>query len=149
MPLPAPQSVIVHLIVKDAARAIGFYTAAFGAREAYRLVDPGGKIGHAEFEIGHSRLMIAEEDPGFGALAAPTIGGSPIKLLLYVDDPDAVVGRALAAGATQLRAVENQFYGDRSGMVLDPFGLSWSVACRLEEVSPTEMQRRYAAALAG
>jgi PhnB protein len=142
------QSVTAHLIVQDATRAIAFYTRAFGARELYRLVEPGGKIGHAELMIGNSRIMICDEYPDFGALGAATIGGSPIKLLIYVDDSDAVMRRAVAAGATELRPVKNQFYGDRSGMVLDPFGFSWSIATQVEDVSPDEMQRRFSAALA-
>jgi PhnB protein len=147
-PLPSTtQSVTAHLIVPDAARAIAFYTRAFGARELYRLVEPGGKIGHAELMIGNSRLMICDEYPDFGALGAAAIGGSPVKLLIYVDDADGVVRKALAAGATELRPVKNQFYGDRSGMVLDPFGLSWSIATPVEDVSPDEMQRRFTAAL--
>jgi PhnB protein len=97
--------------------------------------------------IGNSRLMICDEYPDFGALGAATFGGSPVKLLIYVDDADAVVRQALAAGATELRPVKNQFYGDRSGMVLDPFGLSWSIATPVEDVNPDEMQRRFTAAL--
>jgi PhnB protein len=151
MSAPSPsnsQSVTAHLIVKDAASAIAFYTRAFGARELYRLVEPGGKIGHAELMIGSSRIMLCDEYPDFGALAAASIGGSPIKLLIYVDDADAVMRQAVAAGATELRPVKNQFHGDRSGMVLDPFGLSWSIATPIEDVSPDEMQRRFSAALA-
>jgi PhnB protein len=148
-PLPSSlQSVTAHLIVNDAAGAIAFYTRAFGARELYRLVEPGGKVGHAELMIGNSRIMICDEYPDFGALGAATIGGSPIKLLVYVDDADAVMRQALAAGATELRPVKNQFHGDRSGMVLDPFGLTWSIATPVEDVSPDEMQRRFSAALA-
>jgi len=143
----APQSVTAHLIVQGAARAIAFYTRAFNARELYRLVEPGGKIGHAELVIGSSRIMLCDEYPDFGALSAGTIGGSPIKLLVYVDDADAVMRQALAAGATELRPVKNQFHGDRSGMVLDPFGFSWSIATPVEDVSPDEMQRRFTAAL--
>ena len=142
------QSITAHLIVRDATSAIAFYTRAFGARELYRLVEPGGKIGHAELMIGNSRVMICDEYPDFGALAATTIGGSPIRLLIYVDDADAVVRQAVAAGATELRSVKNQFHGDRSGMVLDPFGLTWSIATPVEDVSPDEMQRRFSAALA-
>lgn len=141
------QSVTAHLIARDAAHAIDFYTRAFGARELYRLVEPSGKIGHAELLVGSSRIMICDEYPGFGALSPSTIGGSPIKLLLYVDDADAVMRQAIAAGATELRAVKTQFYGDRSGMVLDPFGFSWSIATPVEDVSPEEMQRRFSAAL--
>ena len=148
-PLPSStQSVTAHLIVHDASGAIAFYTRAFGARELYRLVEPGGKVGHAELMIGNSRIMICDEYPDFGALGAATIGGSPIKLLIYVDDADAVMRQAVAAGATELRPVKNQFYGDRSGMVLDPFGFSWSIATPVEDVSPDEMQRRFSAALA-
>jgi PhnB protein len=142
------QSVTAHLIVQDATSAIAFYTRAFGARELYRLVEPGGKVGHAELMIGNSRIMICDEYPDFGALGAATIGGSPIKLLIYVDDADAVMRQAVAAGATELRPVKNQFHGDRSGMVSDPFGLSWFIATPVEDVSPDEMQRRFSAALA-
>jgi len=141
------QSVTAHLIVRDAVAAIAFYSRAFGARELYRLVEPGGKVGHAELMIGNSRIMLADEYPDFGALGAASIGGSPIKLLLYVDDADAAVRQALDAGATELRPVKNQFHGDRSGMVLDPFGLSWTIATPVEDVSPAEMQRRFTAAL--
>jgi PhnB protein len=147
-PHPSAQSVTAHLIVQDATGAIAFYTRAFGARELYRLVEPGGKVGHAELMIGNSRIMIADEYPDFGALSAPTIGGSPIMLLLHVDDADVVMRQAVAAGATELRPVKNQFHGDRSGMVLDPFGFSWSIATHIEDVSPDEMQRRFSAALA-
>jgi PhnB protein len=148
-PLPSSiQSVTAHLIVRDASSAIAFYTRAFGARELYRLVEPGGKVGHAELMIGNSRLQISDEYPDFGALGAATIGGSPIKLLIYVDDADAVMRQAVAAGATELRPVKNQFHGDRSGLVLDPFGLNWFIATPVEDVSPDEMQRRFSAALA-
>ena len=142
----APQSVIAHLVVRDAAAAIDFYRRAFGARELYRLTEPGGKVGHAELAIGVSRFMLADEYPDFGALSAGTIGGSPVKLLIYVADADAVARQAVAAGATELRPVKQQFHGDRSGMVLDPFGLSWTIATQVEEVSPAEMQRRFTAA---
>lgn len=153
MSRPSPpsttQSVTAHLIVQGAAAAIAFYTRAFAAREVYRLVEPGGKIGHAELMIGNSRIMLCDEYPDFGALGAGTIGGSPIKLLIYVDDADAVMRRAVAAGATELRPVKNQFHGDRSGMVLDPFGFTWSIATPIEDVSPDEMQRRFTVALGG
>ena len=145
----APQSVIAHLVVHDAAGALAFYTRAFGARELYRLTEPSGKIGHAEIVIGSSRVMLADEYPDFGAISAAAIGGSPIKLLIYVADVDAVMRQALAAGATELRPVKNQFHGDRSGLVLDPFGLSWTIATHVEDVTPDEMQRRFSAALAG
>ena len=148
-PTPARQSVTAHLIARDAAAAIAFYIAAFGARELYRLVEPSGKVGHAELLVGESRIMIADEYPDFGALSAPTVGGSPVKFLLYVDDADRAMRQAIAAGALELRPVKNQFYGDRSGMVLDPFGFSWSLATPIEDVSADEMQRRFSAALHG
>ena len=142
------QSVTAHLTARDAARAIEFYTRAFGAQELFRLVEPSGKVGHAELLVGTSRIMICDEYPDFGALSPPAVGGSPIKLLLYVDDADAVMRQAIASGATELRPVKNQFYGDRAGMVLDPFGFSWSIATPVDDVSPKEMQRRFSAALA-
>lgn len=151
MPTPPSgprQSVTAHLTARDAARAIEFYIRAFGAQELFRLVEPSGKVGHAELLVGASRIMICDEYPDFGALSPAAIGGSPIKLLLYVDDADAVMRQAVAAGATELRPVKPQFYGDRSGMVLDPFGFSWSIATPVEDVSPAEMQRRFSAALA-
>ena len=151
MTMPSPsvrQSLTAHLIARDAAAAIAFYVRAFGAQELYRLVEPGGKVGHAELRIGTSRFMICDEYPDFGAVSPSTLGGSPIKLLLYVDDADAAMRQAVAAGATELRPVKAQFYGDRAGMVLDPFGFSWSLATPAEDVSPEEMQRRFSAALA-
>jgi PhnB protein len=143
------RSITAHLIAHDAAKAIDFYVRAFDARERFRLVEPGGKIGHAELTIGDSIIMLADEYPDFGARSAASIGGSPVKLLLYVADPDAAMRQAIEAGATELRPVKNQFYGDRSGMVLDPFGFSWTLATPVEDVSPEEMQRRFSAALAG
>jgi PhnB protein len=149
-PAPSPQQTIrPHLVFRDTARALEFYAKAFGAVETYRLVEPGGKVGHAEMVIGDSTLQLADEYPDFGALSPATIGGSPVKFLLYVDDADAAQKRAIEAGATELRPVQDQFYGDRSGMVADPFGYSWSIAQRKEEVSPEEMQERFTAMLGG
>jgi PhnB protein len=148
-PKPARQSVTAHLIVRDADRAIRFYTEAFGAVEVFRLVEPGGKVGHCELEIGGSRIMLCDEYPDFGAVSAAALGGSPIRLQLYVDEADAAMRRAVAAGATVLRPAKDEFYGDRSGMVLDPFGLSWTVAAHVEDVSPKEMQRRFTAVCGG
>jgi PhnB protein len=143
------QTVSAYLTVKDAAGALDFYRAAFGAEELFRLVEPGGKIGHAEMRIGTSTVMLSDEYPDFGALSPPTVGSSPVKLHLYVEDADAVVARAVAAGATLLRPVADQFYGDRAGMIADPYGHSWHVGTPKEQVSPEEMQRRWTAALAG
>ena len=103
----------------------GHYRAAFGAEEQFRLVEPGGRIGHAEIRIGNSTVMLSDEYPDFGALSPVTVGGSPVKLHLYVEDADALVARAVGAGATLLRPVRDQFYGDRSGMIVDPYGHSW------------------------
>lgn len=138
-----------YLVVKGAARAIDFYTRVFGATELYRLTEPSGKVGHAELELGGARFMLADEYPDFGALSPVTIGGSPISMHLYVDDVDALVKRAEEAGATLLRPLKDEFFGDRTAMVSDPFGHKWHLATRIEDVSPEEMQRRWRAALAG
>jgi len=142
-------TVTPHLVAQDAAAALAFYVRAFGAVERYRLVEPSGKIGHAEITVGDAVVMVCDEYPDFGAVSPAAYGGSPIKLLIYVNDCDAVVGRAVDAGATLLRPVKDQFHGDRSGMVVDPAGFTWTIATRREEVSPEEMQRRFTAALAG
>ena len=138
-----------YLTVKGAAAAIDFYRAAFGAVEQFRLTGPDGRIGHAELDIAGATVMLSDEWPDFGALSPPSIGGSPVKLHLYVDDCDTVVARAVAAGATLMRPVADQFYGDRSGMIADPFGHSWFVATLKEQVAPLEMQRRWDAAMQG
>ena len=133
-----------YVIVKDAAKAIDFYQKAFGATEVYRLTDPqSSRIGHAELRIGGALLMLADEWPDFGALSPASIGGSPVTLHLSVDDVDGVVERATAAGATILRAIRNEFFGDRTGTVVDPFGHQWQIATRKEEVPPQEMQKRW------
>ena len=132
-----------YLIVKGAAAALDFYKQAFGAVEEMRLTDPAGRIGHAEIRIGQSPLMLADEHPEFGALGPATLGGSPVTLHLEVADADAAADRAVAAGATLLRPVADQFHGNRSGMVADPFGHKWFLSAEIEAVSAEEMQRRY------
>ena len=132
-----------YLIVKGAAEALDFYKQAFGAVEEMRLTDPAGRIGHAEIRIGQSPLMLADEHPEFGALGPATLGGSPVTLHLEVADADAAADRAVAAGATLLRPVADQFHGNRSGMVADPFGHKWFLSAEIEAVSAEEMQRRY------
>jgi PhnB protein len=133
-----------YITVQKAAAAIEFYCAAFGAKEIFRLVDPSdGRIGHAEIEIGGTTLMLSDEYPDFGALSPETVGGSPVKFQVYVDDVDAAFAAAIALGATELRPVKNQFFGDRSGMLTDPFGHSWTLASKGESVSPEEMQKRW------
>ncbi len=136
-----------YLIVKDAARALEFYKQAFNAKEFYRLDMPDGRIGHAEFQIGNSRLMLADEFPEMNARSPETLGGTPVSLLLYVEDVDAFFKQALAAGGTEERPVKDEFYGDRAGTLRDPFGHRWTIATNKGEVSPEEMQRRMAEAM--
>ena len=138
-----------YLIVKGAGAALDFYTRAFGAKEELRLTDPAGRIGHAHMTIGDSAFMLADEHPEFGALGPATLGGSPITLHLEVADPDAAAQRAVDAGAILLRPVADQFHGNRSGMVADPFGHKWFLSAEIEKVDAAEMQRRYAALMAG
>jgi PhnB protein len=133
------------LIVKDAAGAIDYYKKVFGAHELFRLSGPDGKLGHAELKIGDSVVMLADEHPGMGALGPQTIGGSPVRMMVYVDNVDEVVPRAVAAGAKILRPVADQFYGDRAGGIEDPYGHHWHVATHKEDVPPEEMKRRAAA----
>jgi PhnB protein len=135
-----------YLIVGDATRAIEFYKKAFGAVELMRMADPSGKIGHAEIKIGDSPIMLADEMPGMGYRSPESLGGSPVSILLYVEDVDAVFNQAVAAGAKVQRPVADQFYGDRTGGVTDPFGHVWYVATHMEDVSPEEMRKRAAAA---
>lgn len=134
-----------YLVVKGGARAIEFYARAFGARELFRMPRPDGGIGHAELQIGDSRVMLADEAPEVNARSPETIGGSPVTLMLYVEDVDATVARAVAAGGRVTRPVADQFYGDRSGAVTDPFGHVWFVATHVEDVPPEELARRAAA----
>ena len=146
---PIPEgyhSITPYLIVKGAADAIDFYKQAFGATELFRMPGPDGKIGHAEIKIGDSVIMLSDEWPEMKYVGAKTLGGSPVSLLLYVDDVDTVFKQALAAGAKEDRAIEDKFYGDRSGSLTDPFGHIWHVATHTEDVSPEEMERRSAAA---
>lgn len=138
-----------YLVVQDAARAIDFYTRALGAKELFRLEEPSGKVGHAELEVRGCVFMLADEYPDFGALSPSSVGGTPVSLHLYVDDVDAVVARATEAGAVVLRPLQDQFHGDRTAMIADPFGHKWHLATKKEDVSPEEMQRRMNAAYAG
>jgi PhnB protein len=141
--------VIPYLSVAGAARAIDFYRDVFGAEERLRMGGPDGKVGHAELEIGDSVVMLADEYPGMSAPSPGTLGGTPVTLTVYVEDVDEVVARALEGGATEIRPVENQFYGDRSGIFEDPFGHRWNVATHVEDVTPAEMERRAAEVAAG
>jgi PhnB protein len=134
------------LIVNGAAQAIEFYKKAFGATELMRMAQPGGKIGHAEIKIGDSPIMLADESPDVGARSPQSIGGSPVSIMLYVEDVDRIFSQAVAAGAKVKRPVADQFYGDRTGGIEDPFGHLWYIATHKEDVSPEEMRKRAAAA---
>lgn len=143
---PGYHTVTPYLVVDGAAAAIEFYKQAFGATELFRMDQPNGRVGHAEIKIGDSPIMLADEHPQMGARGPKTIGGCPITIMLYVEDVDAVYARAVAAGAQPDRPVQNQFYGDRSGSVDDPFGYKWYIATHVEDVPAEELQRRAAAA---
>jgi PhnB protein len=136
------RSVTPYLVVDDGAKALEFYKKAFGAKELMRLPGPDGKIAHAEIQIGDSIVMMADEAPARGARSAKSIGGSPIGLMVYVPDVDAQFKQAVAAGATVVMPVADQFYGDRNGTVSDPFGLKWTLGTHKEDVSPEEMKKR-------
>ena len=134
-----------YLIIKGAADAIEFYKRVFDATELMRLPMPGGVIGHAEIKIGDSIIMLADEFPDMDVRGPKTIGGTPVSLMLYVEKVDEVFHRAIAAGAKEIRPLQNQFYGDRSGTVEDPFGHKWTIATHVEDVTPEEIERRMAA----
>jgi PhnB protein len=131
-----------YLVVEGAAQAIDFYTKVFGATERMRMPAPGGMVGHAELEIGDSIVMLADEFPDMGYHGPKKVGGTPVTLGVYVEDVDKTFATALQAGAKELRPVENQFYGDRSGQFEDPFGHRWSISTHIEDVPPDEMAKR-------
>jgi PhnB protein len=134
-----------YLIVDGAAAAIDFYKTAFGATEIMRMPNPDGKIGHADLMIGGGHIMLADASPDMGVRGPEAFGGSPVSLCIYVEDVDRVVGRAVAAGAKLTRPVADQFYGDRTGGLTDPFGHSWYFMTHVEDVSNEEMEKRAAA----
>ena len=136
-------SFIPYLCYRDAAAAIDFYTRAFGATELMRLAEPSGKIGHAELQIGNAVFMISDEYPDYDAISAETLGGSPIKLHLYVPDVDQFAERAIAEGASLSRPIEDQSYGDRAGQIKDPFGYTWMVATHQKDVAVADMQKGF------
>ncbi len=138
-----------YLIIKNAAQAIEFYKQAFGAEEKFRMPGPDGKIGHAEIRIGDSMVMLADEMPEAGILSPQSLNRSPVSFLIYVEDVDAAFQRAVDAGATISRPLEDKFYGDRMGSVTDAFGYEWSLGTHKEDVTPEEMERRMASASAG
>jgi PhnB protein len=147
---PVPEgyhTVTPYLIVKGAAKALEYYQKAFGATEVLRLADPSGKVMHAEIRIGDSIVMLADEFPEMGAKSPQTIGGSPVGICLYVPDVDARFKQAIAAGAKEERPVKDQFYGDRSGTLRDPFGHQWTIATHKEDLTPDEINKRAAEAM--
>ena len=149
---PIPEgyhSVTPYLIIRGAADAIEFYKNAFGAVELFRFPAPGGKIGHAEIKVGDSPIMLADEYPDMGYKGPQSIGGSPVSLMMYLEDVDSVFNRAVEAGATVKEAVQDKFYGNRTGTVIDPFGHIWHIATHKEDVSMEEMERRAKTASAG
>ena|SRR6185436_9098210 len=135
-------TVTPYLVVKNAAEAIEFYKRAFGASELLRMDGPDGTVGHAEIRIGDSPVMLADEYPDMGFRSPQSLGGAAVSLVVYVENVDEVFQRAVAAGAKELRPVKDQFYGDRSGTVEDPFGHVWTVSTHMEDVSHEEMRRR-------
>ena len=138
-------SITPYLTVKGAAEAIDFYKRAFGAQERFRMLGPDGKtIGHAEIVIGNSIVMLADECPQFGNQSPQSLEGTPVSLLLYVEDVDSAFKRATTAGATVKQPLENKFYGERAGCVMDPFGHHWTLMTHVEDVSPEEMNKRMA-----
>lgn len=141
---PIPQgfhSVTPYMICKGAAEAIEFYKKAFGAVEVMRMAGPNGQIGHAEIKIGDSHIMLSDEHPEMGIYSPQHYGGSPISVLLYVENADATVNAAVATGAKVTRPLKDEFYGDRAGTVVDPFGHQWYVHTHIKDVSPEELQR--------
>jgi PhnB protein len=138
-------NVTPYLFVRSAARAIDFYKSVFGATEIMRMPGPDGRTMHAELRLGDSVIMLADENPPAGMMSPQTVGGYSVGMHLYIENVDEVIQKAVENGAKILRPVKNQFYGDRSGSVLDPFGHLWSVATHVEDVAPDEMRKRMAA----
>ncbi|HUO82743.1 MAG TPA: VOC family protein [Gammaproteobacteria bacterium] len=136
-----------YLIVAGAAKALDFYTKVFGATELMRMEAPGGKIGHAEIRIGDSVIMLADEHPDMGIKGPRTLGGTPVSIMLYVADVDTLYNKAIEAGARELKPLEDQFYGDRSGTVTDPFGHVWTIATHVKDIPPDEMRKLVEAAM--
>jgi PhnB protein len=140
-------SVTPYLFIKGAAGAIDFYKSVFGAKERVRMPGPNGRIMHAELQIGDSVVMLADEHPEMGVKSPETLGGSGTSLHVYVENVDAIAQKAVAAGAKLVRPVKDEFYGDRTGTIIDPFSHMWSIATHIEDVSPEEMKKRMAKAM--
>jgi len=142
-------TVTPYLVCRGAAKAIEFYTKAFGAKEMFRMPMPDGSIAHAEVQIGDSMLMISDENPDMGAVSPQSLNGTPVNIFLYVKDVDAAFQQAVKAGATAVMPPTDMFWGDRYSKLSDPFGHSWSIATHKEDVAPEEMGKRAAAAMGG
>jgi len=148
--IPAAYAAVTpYLIVRDAARVLDFYKKAFDATEVLRLPAPGGRIGHAEIKIGEGMVMLADESPEMGHKAPQTLGGTPVSMMFYVKDVYAQFAKAIAAGATVKHPLKDQFYGDRSGTLVDPSGHIWTIATHTEDVAADEMDRRMKEMMAG
>lgn len=145
----AVHELFVYLRARSAQQAVDFYKDVFGAEEKFRLVEPGGRIGHVELALGGTTLMLSDEFPEFDIHAPDPDARSSFVIHLHVDDADAMIERAVAAGASLLRAPQDHFYGERSGTLRDPFGYDWLIGHSIEAVEPAEMQRRYSAMLSG
>jgi PhnB protein len=142
------KGVTPYLICRNAEAAIEFYKKAFGAEELFRIGEPG-MVGHAEMKIGNAIIMMADEHPDMGAVSPESLGGTPVQLMIYVENVDAFTEKAIAEGLEVIRPVTDQFYGDRSGQFKDPFGHIWAFATHIEDVSPEEMNTRAAAMYGG
>jgi uncharacterized glyoxalase superfamily protein PhnB len=143
------REVYAYLRLHDTAAAIDFYARAFGAKELFRLVEPSGRVGHAEVKIGPVTIMLSDEYPEFGIRGPRSVGATTVCIHIHASDVDRLFEQAVAAGATVVRPLQNQFYGERSGTVRDPFGYEWKIGHSIEVVEPDEMQRRYTELLAG
>ena len=143
------EEVFAYLCVSDCERALDYYKRAFGVEEKFRLTEPGGRIGHAELAFGAMTVMLSDPFPECGIRSATEIGDTPVSIHLHVDDADAAIAQAVQAGGTLERAAQEQFYGERSGVVRDPFGHRWLIGHHLADVEPEEMQRRYSELLQG
>ena len=145
---PVPEgyhNITPYLVIKGAAAAIDFYKKVFGAVEVMRMPQPDGRVGHAELKFGDSHVMLADEFPEMSVVGPQTLGNTSVGILLYVDDADAVFNHAVSLGAKVNKPLADQFYGDRTGTVIDPFGHKWTIATHKEDVTPEEMKRRMAA----
>jgi PhnB protein len=143
------REVFPYLRVRKAAEAIEYYAKAFGAVEKFRLTEPGGRVGHAELDLGGTTIMLSDEYPEYGIRGPESIGGTSMSIHLHVDDADGMLRSAVDAGGTMVREPQDQFYGERSGTVRDPYGHEWNVGHEIEKVEPAEMQRRYTKMMQG